>query len=151
MDIHKHMPKNEYVQIDDEQSVFDIMDRMRQLGKETSEANLKFNGILMQKQELYNLAKVLGKELMHDLQDLSAFVKPNKKVVKFPVKHTTPKKTKKVVRKATPKRPVNKRKPVSTKPVSSMQKLKANMKRGKQSKTQSFNNITNKIVKKLEI
>ena len=49
------------------------------------------------------------------------FIKPNKKVVKFPVKHTTPKKTKKVVRKATPKRPVNKRKPVSTKPVSSMQ------------------------------
>ena len=30
MEIHKHMPKNEYVQIDDEQSVFDIMDRMRQ-------------------------------------------------------------------------------------------------------------------------
>jgi hypothetical protein len=145
------MPENEYVQIDDEKSIFEIMDRMRQLGKETSDANLKFNTILGQKQELYSLAKVLTKELMHDLQDLGTFVTPNKKVVKSSIKRTAPKKSKKIVRKATPKRPVNKSKPVSKKPVSSMQKLKVNMKRAKQSKTQTFNNTTNKIVKKLEI
>ena len=61
------------------------------------------------------------------------------------------KKGNKTVRKATPKRPVKKRKPVSKKPVSSMKKLRANMNRAKQSKTQEFNNTTNKIVKKLEI
>ena len=151
MKIHKHMPENEYVQIDDEQSVFDIMDRLRQLGKETSEANLKFNAILSQKQELYNLAKVLAKGLMYDLRDLGTFVKPNEKVVNSPVKHIAPKKKKKVVRKAIPKRPVKKRSPVSRKPVSSMQKLNANMKRARQSKTHVFNKTTNKIVKKLEI
>ena len=151
MKIHKHMPENEYVQIDDEQSVFETMDRMRQLGKETSEANSRFSAILSQKQELYTLAKVLTKDLMYDLRDLGTFVKPNKKVVKSIVKSTAPKKRNKIVRKATPKRPVKKIKPVSKKPVSSMQKLKVNMKRAKKSKTQAFNNTTNKIVKKLEI
>ena len=151
MKIHKHMPENEYVQIDDEQSIFEIMNRLRQLGKETSKSNLEFNAILNQKQELYNLSKVLAKELMYDLRDLGTFVKPNEKVVKSSVKRTTPKKRNKIVRKATPKRPVKKIKPVSKKPVSSMQKLKVNMKRAKKSKTQAFNNTTNKIVKKLEI
>ena len=151
MKIHKHMPENEYVQIDDEQAVFDIMDRMRQLGKETVESNLKFNAILSQKQELYNLAKVLAKELIHDLHDLGDFVKPNKKVVTSSIKHAAPTKTKNVVRKATPKRPIKRVKPVSKKPISSMKKLKANMTRAKKSKTQAFTNTTNKIVKKLEI
>ena len=151
MKIHKHMPENEYVQIDDEQAVFDIMDRLRQLGKETVESNLKFNAILSQKQELYNLAKVLAKELIHDLHDLGDFVKPNKKAVNSSIKRAAPKKTKNVVRKATPKRPIKHGKPVSKKPISSMKKLKANMTRAKQSKTQAFTNTTNKIVKKLEI
>jgi len=145
------MPQNEYVQIDDEQSVFDTMDRMRKLGKETHESNLKFNALLNQKQEVYTLAKVLARELVHDLKDLRNFVKPNEKIEKSPVKHTAPKKRNKTIKKATPKRPVKKIKPVSKKPVSSMQKLKANMNRSKKSKTQNFNNTTNKIVKKLEI
>ena len=151
MKIHEHMPQNKYVQIDDEQSIFDTMDRMRKLGKEARESNLKFNAILNQKQEVYTLAKVLARELVHDLKDLRNFVKPNEQKVKSPVKRTVPKKGNKTVRKATPKRPVKKRKPVSKKPVSSMKKLRANMNRAKQSKTQEFNNTTNKIVKKLEI
>lgn len=151
MRIHKHMPQNEYVQIDDEQSVFDTMDQMRKLGKETYESNLKFNAILNQKQEVYTLAKVLARELVHDLKDLRNFVKPNEKVVKSPVKHTAPKKRNKKINRATPKRPVKKIKPTSKKPVSSMKKLKANINRAKKSKTQEFNNTTNKIVKKLEI
>ena len=146
MKIHKHMPENEYVQIDDEQAVFDIMDRMRQLGNETVKSNLKFNAILSQKQELYNLAKVLTKELIHDLHDLGDFVKPNKKVANSSIKRAAPKKTKNVVKRATPKRPIKRGKPVS-----SMKKLKANMTRANQSKTQAFTNTTNKIVKKLEI
>ena len=58
---------------------------MRKLGKETYESNLKFNAILNQKQEVYTLAKVLARELVHDLKDLRNFVKPNEKVVKVKV------------------------------------------------------------------
>lgn len=126
MSVHNHMSKNEYVQIDDEKTILDAMDRLTAIGKESSETSIQFNSLLGQKQEFYNLAKILAKELIHDLHDLGTFVKqsdaPKKKVLvkRAPVK-------KKQTKRATPKRPVKK----ST---SSMQKLKANMKKAKSKK-----------------
>jgi len=120
------MPKNEYVQIDDEQAVFDAMNRMKELGTEASNSSAKFNSLLGQKKELYNLVKLLSKELIHDLHDLGNFVKPadspsKKSAIKRPVLK------KRSARKATPKRPVKQSN-------LSMKKLKANMKRAKSKK-----------------
>jgi hypothetical protein len=120
------MPKNEYVQIDDEQTVFDAMNRMKDLGIEASNSGAKFNSLLGQKKELYHLVKVLSKELIHDLHDLGNFMKPaDSPSRKSVIKRSAP--TKKIVRKATPKRPIRKSN-------SSMKKLKANMKKAKSKK-----------------
>ena len=123
------------------------MNKLRQLGNEAKESSKSFNSLLGQKQELYNLAKVLAKNLIHDLDELNTFVKPSdKKMIRRP-----PVKKKTVKHIQVKRKTVSKKRVSAKKPVSSMQKLKANMKKAKQSKTQSFTNTTNKIVKRLEI
>jgi len=132
------MPKNEYVQIDDENSIFEAMGRINSIAKDASDTSAQFNSLLGQKQELYNLAKVLARELIHDLHDLGKFVKPANESKK----------------KVAPKRTVKKRvAPKRTVKTSSMQKLKANIKKAKTAKsgTKLFNDKTNKMIKKLEI
>jgi len=132
------MPKNEYVQIDDENSIFEAMGRINSIAKDASDTSAQFNSLLGQKQELYNLAKVLARELIHDLHDLGKFVKPANELKK----------------KVAPKRTVKKRvAPKRTVKTSSMQKLKANIKKAKTAKsgTKLFNDKTNKMIKKLEI
>ena len=128
MNVHNYMPKNEYVQIDDENSIFEAMGRINSIAKDASDTSAQFNSLLGQKQELYNLAKVLARELIHDLHDLGKFVKPANESKK----------------KVAPKRTVK---------TSSMQKLKANIKKAKTAKsgTKLFNDKTNKMIKKLEI
>ena len=103
MTAHIPMSKNEYVQIDDEQAIFDAMNKISAIGKEATESNAQFNSLLGKKQELYNLAKVLAKDLIHDLHDLGTFVKPSDAPkLKSPVKRRAPRK--KPVKRATPKR-----------------------------------------------
>ena len=138
MNVHNYMPKNEYVQIDDENSIFEAMGRINSIAKDASDTSAQFNSLLGQKQELYNLAKVLARELIHDLHDLGKFVKPANESKK----------------KVAPKRTVKKRvAPKRTVKTSSMQKLKANIKKAKTAKsgTKLFNDKTNKMIKKLEI
>ncbi len=120
------MSKNEYVQIDDEHAIFDAMNRINAIGNEASQSSAQFNSLLGQKQELYNLANVLAKELIHDLHDLGTFVKPSDAPKKrAPAKKSAP--NKKPVKRATPKRPVKKSS-------SSMKKLRANIKKAKSKK-----------------
>ena len=148
MNVHNYMPKNEYVQIDDENSIFEAMGRINSIAKDASDTSAQFNSLLGQKQELYNLAKVLARELIHDLHDLGKFVKPANELKKI----VAPKRT--VKKRVAPKRTVKKRvAPKRTEKTSSMQKLKANIKKAKTAKsgTKLFNDKTNKMIKKLEI